>query len=114
MVLNRLSWSSSDFVGLAAIALGLYSYSLFQRFDRNKDIAYLQELALGVKKAGIKPDDVASLLITVKALVKEVDGDKEFKDRLQKVVVRIAKERADGLKKLSEVELYELLRGGRL
>lgn len=114
MVLNRLSWSSSDFVGLAAIALGLYSYSLFQKFDRNKDIQYLQEFALELKKMGIKPTDMEPIIKMGKSLIAEVGDDPEFQERLTRVMAKITKERTDGLKKLSEAELYELLRRGRL
>ena len=110
MVLNRISWSSSDFVGVAAVALGLYSYMLFEKFDRNKDIQYLQEFALELKKMGIKPTDMEPIINAVKPLFKQFSDDPEFQAKLQRVMARIAKERTDGLKKLSEGELYELFR----
>lgn len=116
MVLNRISWSSSDFVGVSAVALGLYSYMLFEKFDRNKDIQYLQEFALELKKMGIKPSDMEPIINAVRPLLKQFTDDPEFQAKIQRVMARIAKERTDGLKKLSEDELYEMFRsmGGNL
>jgi len=116
LILNRISWSSSDFVGLAAVGLGLYSYMLFERYSKNPDIAYLQEFALQLKKAGIEPNDIAPICSMVKSLSSEVGNDPDFQVRLMKAADRVTKEKLGRLKRLSEDELFELLRssGGKL
>lgn len=116
LYLNRISWSSSDFVGLAAVGLGLYSYMLFEKYSKNPDIAYLQEFALELKKAGIKPEDIAPICSMVKSLISEVGNDPAFRDRLMNAAARVTKDNVDRLKRLSKEELYELLRssGGKL
>lgn len=114
MVLNRISWSSSDFVGVAAVALGLYSYMLFEKFDRNKDIQYLQEFALELKKMGIKPTDMEPIINALRPMFKQFADDPEFSVKLQNVLARMAKENLSRLKSLDENELYEVLRSAKL
>jgi hypothetical protein len=116
LILNRISWSSSDFVGLAAVGLGLYSYMLFEKYSKNKDIIYLQEFALQLKKAGIEPNDISQICAMVKSLSSEVGNDPAFQERLMSAAARVTKENMDRLKRLSEEELFELLRssGGKL
>lgn len=108
LILNRISWSSADFVSVAGVALALYSYFLLERYQRNADIAYLQKFILELKKSGVKPEDIGSLFAVVKNL------DPEFKVKLEKAVKRIVNERVEGLSKLTVDELYEVLRSGRL
>jgi hypothetical protein len=116
LILNRISWSSSDFIGLAATGLALYSYNLFQKYSRNKDIIYLQQFALQLKKAGIEPSDISPICAMVKSLSSEVGNDPDFQVRLMKAADRVTKEKLGRLKRLSEDELFELLRssGGKL
>lgn len=112
VILNRLSWSSSDFVGVGGVAIGLYSYWLVEKYNKNANIAWLNEFVLELKKAGLKPENVGAMLELVKPMMKEAMADPEFGDRLMRVATRIAKERIDGLKKLNDQELYEVLRSG--
>lgn len=107
LILNRISWSSADFISIAATALALYSYFLLERYQKNADIAYLQRFVLELKKSGIKPEDIGTVL----SFAKEIDPG--FKQRLEKVLKRIARERMEGLAKLDEDELYEVLRSLR-
>jgi hypothetical protein len=112
LILNRISWSSSDFVGMAGVGIGLYSYWLLEKYNKNANIIYLNDFVLELKKAGVKPEDVGAMLDMAKSLLKQVGDDPEFIARLQRVMVKIAHERADGLKKLSEAELFEILQSG--
>lgn len=116
LILNRISWSSSDFIGIAATGLALYSYMLFEKYSKNKDIIFLQQFALQLKKAGIEPDDIAPICSMVKSLSSEVGNDPAFQERLMKAAARVTKENMDRLKRLDEEELFELLRssGGKL
>jgi len=113
LILNRISWSSSDFIGLAATGLALYSYDLFQKYSKNKDIIYLQKFVLELKKAGIEPSDIRSALTALKPLFSEVGNDPEFQAKLQGALARVTKEQIQRLKRLDSEELYELLRSGR-
>jgi hypothetical protein len=112
LILNRISWSSSDFIGLAAAALALYSYSLFERYSKNKDVIYLQKFVLVLKHEGIEPSDIAPLIASLKGVMAPIKDDPEFQARLQKATARVTAEQFERLKRLDEDELYELLRSG--
>lgn len=114
VVLNRISWSSADAVAIAATALALYSYYMFEKSTQSKDMQYLQKFILAFKQAGIEPEMLAPVLTSLTASYHMVVDDSEFAGRLKRVSARMAKERIERLKGLTEEELYELLRSGGL
>jgi len=110
LILNRISWSSADFVSLAATALALYSYYLFQRSSQSEDMMYLQKFILACKKAGIDPDQIEVILRQTNGVVDLVTRDPETAKRIEQATFRILRERYAGLAKLNDEEMYETLR----
>jgi len=111
LILNRISWSSSDIVGITATSIALYSYWKFYLSTQSKDIQYIQELVLALKKAGIDPQTVVEVLAP---MTYAFQSDPDFAKRFKRTMRRVAEERVEGLKRLREDELYELLRSGGL
>lgn len=114
LVLNRISWSSADAVAIAAAALGLYTYYIVEKSSQSEDMKYLQRFVLSLKNAGIKPEMFTPMLAALAQSYHMVVDDPEFVERLKHVSARLAKERVEKMKGLTEEELYELLRSGGL
>ena len=110
LILNRISWSSADFVSLAATGLALYTYYLVQKSSQSKDVLFLQRFVLVLKKAGIEPEELEPLIKQTNGLVSLVTQDPETAKRIEAAMFRILRERYEGLSKLNDEELYELLR----
>lgn len=113
-VLNRISWSSADAVAIAATALALYSYYLFEKSSQSKDMQYLQRFILAFKSAGVEPEMMEPVLTSLAANYHMLVEDPEFVGRLKNASTRVVRERLEKMKGLTEEELYELLRSGGL
>ena len=110
LILNRISWSSADFVSLAATALALYTYYLVQKSSQSKDMLYLQRFVLTLKKAGIEPEELEPVLKQTGGIVSIITQDPETAKRIEQAMFRILRERYEGLSKLNDEEMYEALR----
>jgi hypothetical protein len=109
-ILNRVSWSSSDYIALAATALGLYTYYLVQKSSQSKDMLYLQRFVLTLKKAGIEPEELEPVLKQTSGIVSIIASDPETAKRIEQATFRVLRERYESMAKLSDKELYELVR----
>lgn len=110
LVLNRISWSSSDYISLSATALALYTYYLVQKSSQSEDMKYLSEFVLTLRKVGIEPEEAEKILRQTQGLVKLIDEDPVTAQRLEKATFRVLRERYEGLAKLNDEEMYETLR----
>lgn len=110
LILNRISWSSSDYISLAATALALYTYYLVQKSSQSKDMLYLQRFVLSLKKAGIEPEELEPVIKQMNGLVSLIAQDPETAKRIEQAMFRILRERYEGLSKLNDEEMYEVLR----
>jgi hypothetical protein len=110
LILNRISWSSADFVSLAATALALYTYYLVQKSSQSKDMLYLQRFVLTLKKAGIEPEELEPVLKQTSGIVSIITQDPQTAKRIEQAMFRILRERYEGLSKLNDEEMYEALR----
>ena len=110
LVLNRISWSSSDYISLAATGLALYTYYLVQKSSQSSDMLYLQRFVLSLKKAGIEPEELEPVIKQVNGIVSLVSQDPETAKRIEQAMFKVLRERYDSMAKLNDAELYELLR----
>jgi len=110
LVLNRISWSSSDYISLAATALALYTYYLVQKSSQSEDMKYLSEFVFTLRKVGIDPREAEKILRQTQGLVKLVSEDPETAKRVEQATFRILREKYAGLAKLNDEEMYETLR----
>lgn len=110
LVLNRISWSSADFVSLAATALGLYTYYLVQKSNQSTDMLYLQRFVLTLKKAGIEPEELEPVIKQTNGFVSLITQDPETAKRIEKAMFQVLRERYERLAKLDDEEMYEALR----
>jgi hypothetical protein len=110
LILNRISWSSADFVSLAATALALYTYYLVQKSSQSKDMLYLQRFVLTLKKAGIEPEELEPVLKQTSGIVSIITQDPQTAKRIEQAMFKVLRERYESMAKLNDEELYELLR----
>ena len=110
LILNRISWSTSDYVSLAATGLALYTYYLVQKSSQSKDMLYLQRFVLTLKKAGIEPEELEMVLKQTSGIVSLISEDPVTAKRIEQAMFRILRERYEGLSKLNDEEMYEALR----
>jgi hypothetical protein len=113
-ILNRISWSSSDFVGLAATGLSLYTYYLVQRSSQSKDVLYLQRFVMAFKKAGFEPEKMTPMLERVSRwaymMAFATKDDPATALRIEEAAFQIFRERYSSMSKLTNEEMYELFR----
>ena len=110
LILNRISWSSGDFVGLAASGLSLYTYYLVQRSSQSSDVLYLQRFVIAFKKAGLEPEQLVPIAMQFKSVLGVLTENPEVTKRVAKAAMRVAKERMESLATLNDEETYEALR----
>lgn len=110
LILNRISWSSSDFVGLAASGLSLYTYYLVQKSSQSKDVLYLQRFVMAFKRAGLEPEQLVPFVIQLKGLLSVLTENPETTKRVAKAAIRVAEERMESMSDLNDEETYEALR----
>lgn len=110
LILNRISWSSSDYISLAATGLGLYTYYLVQKGSQSKDMLYLQRFVLTLKKAGIEPEELEPVLKQTSGIVSIITQDPQTANRIEQAMFKVLRERYESMAKLNDAELYELLR----
>jgi len=110
LVLNRISWSSSDYISLAATGLALYTYYLVQKSSQSSDMLYLQRFVLTLKKAGIEPEELEPVLKQTSGIVSIITQDPQTANRIEQAMFKVLRERYESMAKLNDQELYELLR----
>lgn len=114
LYLNRISWSSGDFVGLAAASLSLYTYYLVQKSSQSKDVLFLQRFVIAFKKAGFEPEKLTPMLerglrwAYMMTIVTRDDPSTAL--RIEEAMFQVLRERYSSMSRLTNEELYELLR----
>ena len=64
VVLNRISWSTADFIALAATGLALYTYHLFQKGLESNIVAQFMEWAMDPKNQDALDKVIRNVLAT--------------------------------------------------
>ena len=114
LILNRISWSSADIVGITATVIALYVYRNWEKSTENEDLRYLSQFVFEMKRAGVDPKKLAPAFEMAAAMAQTVSLDPEFRKRIQRVLGRLADENITRLSKMDEEELYELFRSAKL
>jgi hypothetical protein len=113
-VLNRISWCSADAVSISATAIALWSYRLYEKSTESKDLQYLSGFVFELRKAGIEPREMGTMLRQVQSTIEPILADADFRDKLEKAILDVVRERYEKMSKLNDEELRELIRSGGL
>ena len=108
VILNRISWCSSDIVGISATAIALYTYRNWEKSTENDDLRYMSSFIFELRKIGVRPEMVSELATVLSS--GPDSPDKEFAQRFIRNMAVVLKDKSKNLHKLSDAEMQEFIR----